>query len=288
MNWQAIRFAHHVLEENPGVPFVWHLKEAPFVAIEKGVWPQLLDLYTRSDGQIYSSPEMRDWFFTVAPELRDGLTLTLDGDLPKRDWLDAPRSPRLSESDGQIHTVVPGRPIGLHPWVMGELAAQGVHVHFYGDFTQDLWKDWIAKVREVAAGHLHLHPNVDQRGWVAEFSRYDAGWLHFFKSQNGGDVRRMTFDDMNYPARIGPLVAAGLPLLQGDNAGAIVATQNLARERELGLLFDDAAGLRAQLSDEARMAALRESVWRQREQFTFDSHADRLIDFFREVIESKT
>ena len=231
---------------------------------------------------------MRDWFFTVAPELRDGLTLTLDGDLPKRDWLDAPRSPRLSESDGQIRTVVPGRPIGLHPWVMGELAAQGVHVHFYGDFTQDLWKDWIAKVREVAAGHLHLHPNVDHRGWVAEFSRYDEGWLHFFKSQNGGDARRMTFDDMNYPARIGPLVAAGLPLLQGDNAGAIVAAQNLARERDLGLLFNDAAGLRAQLSDEARMAALRESVWRQREQFTFDSHADRLIGFFREVIESKT
>ena len=37
----------------------------------------------------------------------------LDGDLPKRDWFDAPRTPLLSDSDGEIHTVVPGRPIVL-------------------------------------------------------------------------------------------------------------------------------------------------------------------------------
>ncbi len=30
LNWQAVPFAHHVLTENPGVPFVWHLKEGPF------------------------------------------------------------------------------------------------------------------------------------------------------------------------------------------------------------------------------------------------------------------
>jgi hypothetical protein len=38
------------------------------------------------------------------------------------------------------------------------------------------------------------------------------------------------------------------------------------------------------LRDRRRMARLRESVWRQRDDFTFDAHADRLIDFFREVI----
>ena len=32
-----------------------------------------------------------------------------------------PRSPRLSEQDGEIHTVVPGRPIGLHPHTVAEL-----------------------------------------------------------------------------------------------------------------------------------------------------------------------
>src|SRR4051794_6118381 len=283
LNWPAIRFAHHVLEQNPGVPFVWHLKEAPTVAAEKGLWRELMDLYLRSDAQIYCSPEMRDWFFALAPQLRGKPWLVLDGDLPKRDWLDGQRSRRLSERDGQIHTVVPGRPIGLHPWVMAELAAQHIHVHFYGDFTQDLWRKWIEKVRETCAGFLHLHPNVDQRGWVTEFSQYDAGWLHFFRSRNAGETRRMVFDDMNYPARIGPLVAAGLPLLQADNRGSVVAMQNLAREHEIGLFFEDAVQLREQLSDENGLQRIRDNVWRQRERFTFDHHAARLVVFFREA-----
>jgi hypothetical protein len=286
LNWQAIAFAHHVLEDNPGIPFVWHLKEAPSVAMEKGLWPRLLDLYRCSQGQIYCSPEMRDWFFAQAPGLRETPSLVLDGDLPKRDWFRAQAVPPLSASDGELHTVVPGRPIGLHPQVMGELARERIHVHFYGDFTQQLWRDWIERVSALAEGYFHLHANVDQRRWVAEFSQYDAGWLHFFESGNRGDLRRMTFDDMNYPARIGPLVAAGLPLLQRDNAGAVVATQSLARDCDIGLFFRSAAELRAGLDDRAMLQRLRENVSRQRERFTFDFHADRLIAFFRQVIAS--
>jgi hypothetical protein len=43
--------------------------------------------------------------------------------------------------------------------------------------------------------------------------------------------------------------------------------------------------LRAQLDDAKRMAELRANVWRHREKFTFDYHVDRLVDFFRRVIE---
>lgn len=35
------------------------------------------------------------------------------------------------------------------------------------------------------------------------------------------------------------LAAAGLPMLQGDNQGSIVATQSLARELDLGVFFSD-------------------------------------------------
>jgi glycosyltransferase involved in cell wall biosynthesis len=285
LNWQAVPFAHEVLNAGLGVPFVWHFKEGPFICLEKGTWNELIDLYTRADGRIYSSPEMGDWFETVVPGIgRLGPALVLDGDLPKRDWFTAPPSPRLSDADGQLHTVVPGRPIGLHPHTVGELAAEGVHLHFYGDFTHGQWKAWIEKARGIAPAHLHLHANVDQEDWVTEFSQYDAGWLHFFQSENGGDIRRANWDDLNYPARIATLAVAGLPLLQGDNSGAIVATQTLARERELGLFFRDMAELGAQLRDRARLDQIRASVWRQRETFTFDHHADQLIAFFREVI----
>ena len=285
LNWQAVPFAHEVLTNNPGVPFVWHFKEGPFICLEKGTWNELIDLYTRADGRIYSSPEMGDWFETVVPGIGNlGPSLVLDGDLPKRDWFTAPPSPRLSDADGQLHTVVPGRPIGLHPHTVGELAAEGVHLHFYGDFTHGQWKAWIEKARGIAPAHLHLHANVDQEDWVTEFSQYDAGWLHFFQSENAGDIRRANWDDLNYPARIATLAVAGLPLLQGDNTGAIVATQTLARERNLGLFFRDMAELGAQLRDRARLDQIRANVWRQCETFTFDHHADRLIAFFREVI----
>ncbi len=288
LNWQAVPFAHHVLAENPGVPFVWHFKEGPFICLEKGLWPRLVDLYTRSDGQIYSSPESRDWFVTVVPGLADRAhSLVLDGDLPKREWFTNERAPRLSEADGEPHTVVPGRPIGLHPWTVGELAAQGIHLHFYGDFTQGQWVSWIEQARALAPRHLHLHPNVDQEGWVEEFSRYDAGWLHLFESANGGELRRAIWDDLNYPARIATLAAAGLPMIQGDNRGHIVATQSLARDYDSGLFVRDMADLRAQLDDVARMDELRANVWRRRMEFTFDHHTDRLVDFFRRVIAAR-
>ena len=73
-------------------------------------------------------------------------------------------------------------------------------------------------------------------------------------------------------------------MLQRDNCGAIVAAQTLARRQDLGLFFTSMAELGEQLRDRARLAAIRESVWQQRDQFSFDYHADRLIAFFRQVI----
>jgi glycosyltransferase involved in cell wall biosynthesis len=286
LNWQAVPWAQHILSENPGVPFVWHYKEGPFIDLEKGSWSQLIDLYTRADGQIYSSPEMCDWFETVVPGVTSSCpTLVLDGDLPKRDWfVDVARSPRISEHDGESHTVVPGRPIGLHPETVGELASAGVHLHFYGDYTHGQWAAWIERTRGIAPRHLLLHAQVDQDDWVREFSQYDAGWLHFFRSENAGELRRANWDDLNYPARMATLALAGLPMLQRDNTGSIVATQELARRLNLGLFFHDMSELGQQLHDQAEMARLRESVWQQRDLFTFDHHADRLIAFFRRVI----
>lgn len=289
LNWQAVPFAHEVLRENTGIPFVWHFKEGPFICLEKGSWNELVDLYAQADGQIYSSPEMRDWFDTVVPGLTGhSPSMVLDGDLPKRDWFNVERSPRLSERDGQIHTVVPGQPIGLHPHTVAELAEQGIHLHFYGDFTQGQWRAWIEKAQRMAGEFLHLHANVGQDNWVAEFSQYDAGWLHYFRSANNNELRRANWDDLNYPARMATLAAAGLPFLQGDNTGAIVATQTIARQHDLGLFFTSMEQLGTQLRDTERMAQLRANVWATRDMFTFDAHADGLIAFFREVIERTT
>jgi hypothetical protein len=165
-----------------------------------------------------------------------------------------------------------------------ELAHEGIHLHFYGDFTQGQWREWIAKAQALAPRHLHLHANVAQDRWVEEFSRYDAGWLHCFASRNAGELARADWDDLNYPARIATLAAAGLPMIQRDNAGAIVAAQSLARRLEIGLFYEGIGGLAAQLRDSGRMERLRANVWRQREQFCFDAHLGELLRFFRQVI----
>jgi hypothetical protein len=285
LNWQTVPFAKSILDQNPGIPFVWHFKEGPFICLEKGSWDDLVALHRGADGQVFCSEEMRDWYGAVLPGVLDrGPVLVMDGDLPRRDWFDGPRSPLISASDGAIHTVVPGRPIGLHPETVAALAAEDVHVHFYGDFTQGQWAAWIARTRGLAPRHLHLHANVDQERWVDEFSRYDAGWLHGFVSRNGGDVARAEWDDLNLPARMATLAVAGLPMIQRDNTGSRVATQTIAHDRDLGLFYSDIPGLAGQLRDRRRLSAIRDGVWRQRDAFTFDAHADRLIAFFREVI----
>ncbi len=285
LNWETVPFAHEVLTHTRAVPFVWHFKEGPFDCIANGTWPQLVDLYTQSDGQIYCSPEARDWFGTMDPAIIEaGRSLVLDGDLPKREWFTSDRSPRLSEVDGEIHTVVPGGPIGLHPPLIAELGQQGIHLHFYGDFYQRQWPDWVAEAQRLAPHHFHLHPQVGQERWVAEFAQYDAGWLHLFESRNQGDVRQADWSDLNYPARIPTLLAAGVPLIQRDNQQAVVAMQSLARRLDIGIFFSTAEQLAEQLRNTGRMSQLGDNAWRSRDQFTFDYHADRLVEFFRSVI----
>jgi hypothetical protein len=286
LNWQAVPFAHEVMMATPGIPFVWHFKEGPFICLEKGSWPQLVDLYRHADGRIFSSPEMRDWFDTIAPGLsRSRPCHVLDGDLPKRDWFEGCNVPLLSGAGGEPHTVVPGRPIGLHPHTVEELARHGVHLHFYGDFTHGQWREWIDKVRALAPRHLHLHANVDQSRWVEEFSRYDAGWLHAFSSNNGGELRRANWDDLNYPARIATLAAAGLPMIQRANRDSIVATQALAQRLGIGLFYETIGELAGQLRDHGHLQRVRDRVWGQREQFCFDTHVPALVVFFRQVID---
>ncbi len=286
LNWQAVPIAHEVLINNPGIPFVWHFKEGPFICLEKGTWNELIDLYSKSDGQIYSSPEMRDWFTQFLPPEANN-DFILDGDLPKKEWFKTELSPRLSEKDGEIHTVVPGRPIGLHPHTVAELAKHKIHLHFYGDFTHGQWKQWIEKTHLMAPGYLHTHSNVTQENWVKEFSQYDAGWLHFFQSENNGEYMRANWDDLNYPARMATLAVAGLPMLQRDNTGHIVATQTLVKEEGLGVFFNTMEDLAEQLKDKENLDRIRQNVWEKRSSFSFDHHVPGLIAYFREVIAEK-
>ncbi len=288
LNFRAVGIALEVRRAFPRLPFVWHFKEAPHRSIARGDWPALAELMTTADAVVLSTALEREWFELALPgRLDPARTLVVDGNLPKADWFAGEPPPRLSEADGEVHTVVLGRPLGFDPPFLAALAARGVHVHFHGlrdgPGPQGTWRAWLEEARRLAPGRVHVHPGVDERGWVGVLGRYDAGWLHRFTSTNEGDVRRATWDDLNLPARIGTLMAARLPLLVPANPGCAVAVERLVAATGAGLVYGSAEEAAARLAG-PDLAAARTAVCRVREEFTFDAHADRLLALFRTLL----
>jgi hypothetical protein len=289
LDWRAVPFAAEVLDATPEIPFVWHFKESPQRSIVRGEWDQLARLCREADAVLLSTPEERDWFNRALPgQLDPDTTGVLDASLPKADWLNAEPSPPLSAADGHVHTAVLGRPVGLAPDFVATLAAHDVHLHCHG--LRDVpgrdgrWQQWLERVRSLAPGRVHLHPPVDQRQWVEVLSRYDAGWMHRFHSDNEGEVLRSSWDDLNYPARLGTYVAAGLPLLQQRNAGSVVAVERLVERERIGMLYTDAEDLAHRIRHRDALSEVREQVWSHRCRFTFDHHTNELIALFRRVV----
>lgn len=283
LNYQVIPIAHYILTSNSGIPFVWHFKEGPFYARQNGLWKQLMELFTNSDGQIFINPETRDWYSQFLQ--LDTPTFILDGDLPKKDWFAKEKSPLLSDTDGEIHTVIPGRPFGIDPSELAALKRQKVHLHFYGEFFHTTWADWIESALEVADGYIHIHPNCTPDRWAVEFSKYDAGWLHTFDSNNEGELMKVTWNDLNYPARLSTLAAAGLPMILKSNPGHLVAIENMLRQLDIGILFTDFHKLQDAFGSREQRERIRTNAWNKRFLFSFDSHVEKLTHFFQTVIQ---
>ena len=252
LNWRAVPLAHRLL--GSGVPLVFHFKEAPQRSIARGEWPLLAQAVQRANAVILSSAEERDWFLAALSGRLDPARLhVVDGDLPKREWLSAaPARTRLSGEDGELHTVLVGRPYGIDADLRAGLARRGIH--------------------------LHERSGVEPAEWVSSLSRYDAGWLHPIRPRNGGDIRAAVWDDLNLPARIPTLAAAGLPLIvPAPPPGSVHAASRLARELGCGVLYEDLDDLARQLRDRELIEARRAAAWRAREKLTFDHHGDRVL-----------
>ena len=284
LNWRAVPLIGEVLEARLGIPLVFHFKEGPFFVQQNGWWPILMRILRESDAQVFINEETLAWFQLATDGLLDpAWTAVLDGDLPKAEGMTDDWRPKLSERDGQIHTVCAGRHLGLDSFE--PVARAGIHVHFYGPLFYGSAPEWTRA--GLATGFMHLHPSVGPDGWVRELSRYDAAWCHIFESSNGGDIRRAHWDDLNLPARLGTYTMAGLPWILKDNAPSRVAVEALARRLDVGVFFADLEDLAARLRDRRRLAQLWGNVRAARPDFTFDGHADALIALFRRVIDRR-
>jgi glycosyltransferase involved in cell wall biosynthesis len=284
LNAGAIPLAHEVAAHTD-IPFVWHFKEGPSFAMASGMWPQLFDLFSKADGTIFISEENQRWYNMFIRSM--GQAFIMDGDLPKASYFTNDFSPLLSDFDNAIHTVIPGRPVGVGLHEVKLLADQNIHIHLYNESYVEAHEPFIKSAMSIAPRHIHLHNHCKPHEWVKEFSQYDAGWLHCFRSANGGSLLSATWDDLNLPARMSTLAAAGIPMLQMDNSGHVVAMQSRAKEYDVAIFIDKWEELGVQLQNKARMRQLRANAIRSRKYFTFDHYVPELISFFRKVVDEK-
>ncbi|MCD8318563.1 MAG: hypothetical protein LUC45_06900 [Paraprevotella sp.] len=173
--------------------------------------------------------------------------------------------------------------IGLSVEDIHRLAAYRIHVHLYSASYYKQKNKGNDLYGKVAPGYFQVHAYCPEEKWVEEFSRYDAGWLHASHSRNESDQFRMMWDDLNIPARIGTLAAAGLPMIQRRNAGHIVASKELSEYYGTGIYFDSISDLSAQLYDKDFIDKLKGNIQEHRMDFTMDAHVPELIRFFQSI-----
>lgn len=286
LNTGSIELAHEVLKANTGIPFVWHFKEGPHGAMKQGLWDKLIDLYTYADGKIYLNDEVKEWFELFVPnQFKNSPAFILDGDLPKKNCFEGDFSEKYSATDGAIHTVVVGRIMGITPSEMQILAKNNIHLHVYNE-TYISEDKILSRFRKVAPDHFHVEPHCPQFKWVEELSRYDAGWLHSFNGLNENALIRANWSDLNLPARINTLAAAGIPMIQKRNSGHIVAMRNYVDKYGMNILYDDITDLINHLHNKELLSRTEQNVRANRLNFTFDYHVPSLIDFFKQVMKT--
>ncbi|GAB6121411.1 glycosyltransferase family 2 protein [Dysgonomonas termitidis] len=286
LNTNAIDLAYDVLKANPQIPFVWHFKEGPSVALTRGLWDRLIYLYTFSDGKIYLNDTARAWYEQFVPS-GIGLDFILDGDIPKKDYFRDNFSNKLSKTDGAIHTLVAGRQVGLGKNEIAYLANNNIHVHSYQENYHSGKENFYREMYSVAPKHFHIHPHCSSIDWTKEFSKYDAGWLHNLNSNNRKNLLFASWDDLNIPARINTYAAAGLPIILKDNSEHRVAVQDRLSQLNTGIFFGNMKDLVCQLKDEKVITIKTANAIKHRNLFSFDYHVNELIDFFRNVIKHK-
>lgn len=285
LNWGAIDWAYEVMREMPDIPFAWHYKEGPFVAIGAGNWDKLIYLYRHSDLKIYLNKTVKRFFEQFIP--KGGLSMIMDGDLPKKEYFRGNYSEKLSATDGEVHTVCAGRLMGIGEKALSLLVSHKIHLHLYIENFHASKEKVFSLYKRKYPNYFHLHNHCSADKWSEEFSKYDAGWLHHIRSHNEGDLLKVTWDDLNLPARISSYAAAGIPVIYPNNEGNIVAIEETLKDKKIGVLFNNFNDLSTLLNNKKFMSDRTENMKRHRMEFCFDYYVPELITMFYKVIEKK-
>ena len=216
----------------------------------------------------------------------------MDSDLPKQEFMNDHFSRKLSDIDGQIHTVCIGRPLGIN---YIETAKRGIHIHIYCNNYDDIAK-MIARqlsfqdLSRLIGSYIHIHPSLQttvnsswdeikavKNRWVPEFSRYDAAWSYVHIGS--GDFLE---DNAVIPNRLSTYVLAGLPVISEPMPGYY--RYEILREHGIHIDLDDYDSLQKRLKDRDFLLSKSGCVQSCREKFSFDYYIDNLIDYFEGIL----
>jgi hypothetical protein len=213
-----------------------------------------------------------------------------DSDRPKGEFMNDDFAPRLSDSDGEIHTVCIGRPFGIDYLAA---ARQGIHVHIYSNNYDDTSEEIVRKLSATGSGDeatrlrrfVHAHSSLQMIGanwtevqrtksqWVREFSQYDAGWSYI-----GDPIPWKPLENKAaIPNRLSTYILAGIPIITDRRPGFYRYNE----PHRLGVAIDldgDYATLRERLESEQKWRAGAASARRERSGYSFDATIDSLVE----------
>ena len=212
----------------------------------------------------------------------------LDGDRPKLEFMNDDFSERLSQRDGEIHTVCIGRPFGIDYLAA---ARRGIHVHVYGNAYDEVIRTIARDLPLADAGreaalvgrYVHVHPSLQPTGsswedvrraksaWVREFSRYDAGWSYV-----GRPLPWEPLDDRAaIPSKVSTYLLAGLPVI-GDVRPGHYRYDELVR-LGVNIDLDGYDTLRERLDEEVSTRRRGERAIRERADYSFEATVEPLL-----------
>lgn len=257
------------------------------------------------DGQIFCNREKLDYWTKPLREGGCGLDLIsncpvvdiFDSDRPKLEFMNSDFGERLSERDGELHTVCIGRPFGIDYLAA---ARRGIHVHLYGNKFDDLYRMMARDLslaqakREVSLlkRYLHVHPSLQtpdgtwaevqrtKATWVREFSQYDAGWSYI-----GSPLPWAPLDDRGaIPNRLSTYMLAGLPIISDVRPRHCRYDDLVKLGVNVDLIPSDYDALHSSLDAERTTGIRRANALREREGYSFDATLDRLIGVLERAI----
>lgn len=286
LNAGAVQRVYQVVKAFPDIPYVWHFKEGPFQCLRRQTWNSMMYLFRHASGIIYINDTIQKWYEQFLPPSSVPIMI-MDGDLPKSEYFTHNFSKKLSDVDGEIHTLVAGRMIGVTPEGFQTLVDNKIHIHLYNENYYELNTLGNNRYMKISKDYFHVHKHVAPNKWVEEFSKYDAGWLHCVASTNNGQLIQATWDDLNVPARLSTYAAAGLPVIILENRGHLVAVKKMTTSLGVAITYENYPELAEKLRREVIVRNHSQRMMDIRLQFSFDNNVPKLIQLFKDAIKYK-